>query len=225
MESIAYVIGYIFTIAAVVFLIILPAYRQYKEKQDDKHKDYSSEEIDGIFALIDGEKVFCVKYEKHQPNKKKFIKEIYFQGVGVQTAEDDRLYPYQITNMHDDEYYFRFKKAKDGPYIVYKITSMAGMDSSGIAIDGSDEPVSIVVGNDLEYQNVNSNCFIGKLQQYKGIMIVNGVAENDINKVLDNPENEEIKNFFLDAYGLKLLGIGVNSSGSGISLLGYLKNN
>ena len=45
MESIAYVIGYIFTIAAVVFLIILPAYRQYKEKQDDKHKDYSSEEI------------------------------------------------------------------------------------------------------------------------------------------------------------------------------------
>ena len=225
MESIAYVIGYIFTIAAVVFLIILPAYRQYKEKQDDKHKDYSSEEIDGIFALIDGEKVFCVKYEKHQPNKKKFIKEIYFQGVGVQTAEDDRLYPYQITNMHDDEYYFLFKKAKDGPYIVYKITSMAGMDSSGIAIDGSDEPVSIVVGNDLEYQNVNSNCFIGKLQQYKGIMIVNGVAENDINKVLDNPENEEIKNFFLDAYGLKLLGIGVNSSGSVISLLEYLKNN
>ena len=225
MESIAYVIGYIFTIAAVVFLIILPAYRQYKEKQDDKHKDYSSEEIDGIFALIDGEKVFCVKYEKHQPNKKKFIKEIYFQGVGVQTAEDDRLYPYQITNMHDDAYYFRFKKAKEGPYIVYKITSMAGMDSSGIAIDGSDEPVSIVVGNDLEYQNVNSNCFIGKLQQYKGIMIVNGVAENDINKVLDNPENEEIKNFFLDAYGLKLLGIGVNSSGSVISLLEYLKNN
>lgn len=169
--------------------------------------------------------MFCVKYEKHQPNKKKFIKEIYFQGVGVQTAEDDRLYPYQITNMHDDEYYFRFKKAKDGPYIVYKITSMAGMDSSGIAIDGSDEPVSIVVGNDLEYQNVNSNCFIGKLQQYKGIMIVNGVAEDDINKVLDNPENEEIKNFFLDAYGLKLLGIGVNSSGSVISLLEYLKNN
>ena len=54
---------------------------------------------------------------------------------------------------------------------------------------------------------------------------MNGVAENDINKVLDNPENEEKKNFFLDAYGLKLLGIGVNSSGSVISLLEYLKNN
>lgn len=225
MESIAYVIGYIFTIAAVVFLIILPAYRQYKEKQDDKHKDYSSEEIDGIFALIDGEKVFCVKYEKHQPNKKKFIKEIYFQGVGVQTAEDDRLYPYQITNMHDDAYYFRFKKAKEGPYIVYKITPMAGMDSSGIAIDGADEPAPMVAGSGLKYQKVKNNGFIGKLQQYKGIMIVNGISEDEINKVLDNPENEEIKNFFLDAYGLSLLGIGVNSSGSVISLLEYLKNN
>ena len=225
MESIAYVIGYIFTIAALVFLIILPAYHQYKEKQDDKHKDYSSEEIDGIFALIDGEKVFCVKYEKHQPNKKKFIKEVYFQGVEVQSSEDNSLCPYQITNMHDDAYYFRFKKAKEGPYIVYKITPMAGMDSSGIAIDGADEPVPMVAGSGLKYQNIKNNGFIGKLQQYKDIMIVNGIAEDEINKVLDNPENEEIKIFFLDTYGLSLLGIGVSSSGSVISLLEYLKNN
>ena len=225
MESIAYVIGYIFTIAALVFLIILPAYRQYKEKQDDKHKDYSSEEIDGIFLFFDGEKVFCVKYEKHQKKKKKFIKEVYFQGVEVQSSEDNSLCPYQITNMHDDAYYFRFKKAKEGPYIVYKITPMAGMDSSGIAIDGADEPAPMVAGSGLKYQKVKNNGFIGKLQQYKGIMIVNGISEDEINKVLDNPENEEIKNFFLDAYGLSLLGIGVNSSGSVISLLEYLKNN
>ena len=83
----------------------------------------------------------------------------------------------------------------------------------------------MVAGSGLKYQKVKNNGFIGKLQQYKGIMIVNGISEDEINKVLDNPENEEIKNFFLDAYGLSLLGIGVNSSGSVISLLEYLKNN
>lgn len=53
-------------------------------------------------------------------------------------------------------------------------------------------------------------------------MIANGILEEDINTLMLNTQNMEVKNSFLTKYRVELAGIMINIAGNAINLLQYL---
>lgn len=218
-------IPYIF-LTLIVLLFCCSIYSWYTERKEDQQKDYSNEEILGSFGNIGDKKAFFVKYKKHQPNKKKAIKNRYFQGIVLGTCEDNGLYKYRILDCYNDEFYFPNPNnpngSKDDPYVAYIVEPFIETNSPSILINGTNGPVQIVTDNGIGYQNISNNTFISRFQEYKEIMISNGIPESAINKVLNNPVNQDIQKSFLKQHGKNLADIMLNVAGVAISLLDYL---
>lgn len=93
---------------------------------------------------------------------------------------------------------------------------------ANITIEKTSGFVQVVTGSGKADQYLDGNTFSNKLEQYKSRMIANGILEEDIDALLLNTQNTEVKNSFLTKYRVELAGIMINIAGNAINLLQYL---
>ncbi|EAH0805807.1 hypothetical protein D4W20_15515, partial [Listeria monocytogenes] len=115
-------------------------------------------------------------------------------------------------------------KSKTGPYVAYKVIPKTEMKQPTINIDRSNGPVQVATGNSTAYQYVDNSSFSNKIHEYKDLMINNGILKEDIEVVVNHPDDNHIKQSFLSKYGLELAKITVNIAGTMVSLLSLLKS-
>lgn len=200
-----------------------------KERDKDAITDYSNEYLEGRFyKLPNGETWLVFEYDKiTQQRKKQYILENYSQNTEI---ENEHGYLYYISELissaHYDIVYDKNNnvKSKTGPYVAYRVIPKTEMQQSNINIDRTSGPVQINTGNSRAYQYVENSSFSNKVYEYKDLMINNGILKEDIEVVINHPEDNNIKQSFLSKYGLELAKITVNIAGTVVSLLSLLKN-
>lgn len=213
----------LFIILGVLFL-----YFKYKENENDKKTEYTMNDIGGVFySLENGETWFVFKYNKMtQQNKLNFILRNVLQGDEV---INEYGYKYVISELINNEYYDRDIDSngkvirKDGPYVVYKVIPKTAMKQSNITVERNSGAVQITTDNSTAYQSISNSDFVTKISNYREILINNGISEEDINIVLNNPKDEDVKKSFLSKYGIDLAKIMIEAGGIAISFLSYLK--
>ena len=195
------------------------------KKRGSTNRLFTRRDFRAIWSYKWPESLFC-KIQKHQPNKKQAILKKYYQGVIVGTTKGNGLYKYRILDLHDDGFYFKCpNNSKDGPYVACIITPFVDEGLSAISIDRTNGPIQIVTGNGIGYQDIRHNTFISRFEEYKNIMIQNGIPEREINIILNNPADEDIQESFFITYGVTLAEIMINIPGVVISLLDYIRGN
>ncbi|HAO5592824.1 TPA: hypothetical protein IP783_002764, partial [Listeria monocytogenes] len=186
-----------------------------KEKEKDGITDYSKEDLGGRFNnLQNGDTWLMFEYNKiTQQRKKQYILENYFQSMEV---ENEHGYLYCISELISSDYYDMVCdknnniKSKTGPYVAYKVIPKTEMKQPTINIDRSNGPVQVATGNSTAYQYVDNSSFSNKIHEYKDLMINNGILKEDIEVVVNHPDDNHIKQSFLSKYGLELAKITVN---------------
>lgn len=209
-------------IAIVIGIILIFVVKKARDK--DAVTDYSVADLGGQFSkLHNGETWLMFYYDKiTQPRKKEHILNTYFQGTEVSNT---RGYEYIISELVSDKYYEKkynadgTVKSKTGPYIAYKVIPKTEKRSSDINIKDINGPVQVATEGSVAYQHTENSSFSSKVEEYKELMISNGISEEDINAVINNPNDEYIKKSFLSRYGLELAKISVNVAGVVVNLL------
>lgn len=196
-----------------------------REREKDSTADYDNEDIRYEFIKMpNGETWLMFKYDKMtQPKKKEYILNYFTQDMEV---SNDRGYKYIISELISYEYYDKEYDSegklvfKEGPYIAFKVIPITERtEPSRIHVKDTNGPVQIVTGGSEAYQHVENSTFSTKIEDYKELMIENGISEEDINIVINNPNNEYVKKSFLSKYGLELAKISVNVAGVVVNLL------
>lgn len=217
----------------IILIIILACswvYITKKEKDRDLNTDYSKVKLGGVFqTLPEGGTGLYFKYDKRtQQKKKNYILKNYLQGIDV---SDEYGYVYKISELLNEAYYKVEHqgngnvKSKIGPYIVYKVIPKTELGQSTISIDNPNGPVQVIGDNSSGFQyNGNGNDFAETLYVYKDLMIDKGISSEDINIVLEYPNDNDVKKSFLSKYGLDLAKITIDIGGTIVSLLSLLKN-
>ncbi|MBO0442027.1 hypothetical protein JZO79_00280 [Vagococcus fluvialis] len=216
-------------ICLIVIFVIAYLYKKYKENEDDKTIQYTLDNIGGVFySLKSGETWLCFKYNKGtQTNKVNFILNNIKQDMEL---PNEYGYNYIISELLNTEYYDETRDSKgaivskNGPYIVFKVIPKTEMKKSSIAVERISGDVQIATGNSKVYKNISNSDFTTKINNYKDIMINNGILEEDINVVLSNPKDDDVKKSFLSKYGIDLAKIVIDVGGKAISFLSYLKS-
>lgn len=215
-------------LSLVVVAGIIYLYLKYRENEDDKTIQYTMDNIGGMFyPLESGQTWFVFKYNKNtQKNKLNYILENIKQG---DEWSDEHGYEYVISELLDKEYYDRVTDSngnvvsKDGPYVVYRVIPKTAMKQSNITVERNSGAVQITTDNSRAYQNISNSDFIIKVNKYRDIMVNNGILEEDIDVVLSNSKDDDVKKSFLSKYGVDLAKIAIDVGGKVISLLAYLK--
>ncbi|MBC1419348.1 hypothetical protein HB849_10010 [Listeria fleischmannii] len=200
-----------------------------KERKKDLETDYSKEDLGGIFyEMPNGETWLKFKYDKNtQQNKKQYILETVLQN---REMEDEYGYVYYVSKLINYEHYENdygsnnILKSKNGPYVAYKMVPKPEMKQSNISIDRTSGPVQVSTGNSTAYQYTENSAFSSKVYEYKDVMISNGILKEDIEVVMNHPDDSDLKQSFLSKYGLELAKITVNIAGTVVSLLSLLKS-
>lgn len=218
-------------------LLLIPAiilvagwiYNRKIDREKDLVTDYSEEDLGGRFyEMPNGETWLKFKYNKAtQQKKKQYILETVTQNMEI---ADVYGYIYCVSKLVDYEYYDiecginNSVKSKIGPYLVYKMVPKPEMKQSNINIDRTSGPVQVTTGNSTAYQYIENSSFSNKVYEYKDLMINNGILKEDIEVVINHPEDNDIKQSFLSKYGLELAKITINIAGTVVSLLSLLKS-
>lgn len=197
--------------------------RIQEERQIDAQTDYDNVDLCEFSRKMDnGETWLFFKYEVTQPNKKNYI--LNKDGRYSQGKEWTNKYGYSyiISEVLDEEYYDTIydsdgrEISKNGPYIVYKIVSTVDK-KYGDTIYG---PVQKNYGGTNTQDNSNSN-YYNQINCYKSEMVNHGISEQDINYILEKPNDKSAQRYFLEKYESVLRLIEVASAG--ISLLEFLR--
>lgn len=177
--------------------------------------------------MDNGETWLIYPYLLTQQNKKKFIIDNTYQGMELDSTYN---YTFIISELISTEYYETTINEKgnavrkSGPYIIYKVIPRTEKIDSGISLTDINGPVQVVTGGSEGYQHIENSSFSKNIEEYKDLMIQNGIPEEDINIVIENPNDEHIKKSFLSKYGLELAKISVNTAGVVVNLLKVLQN-
>ena len=134
---------------------------------------------------------------------------------------------------HNVEFWMRFKGESEAlKEIINKIelpdtnavdaNKQTDERQANITIEKTSGFVQVVTGSGKADQYLDRNTFSNKLEQYKSRMIANCILEEDIDTLLLNTQNTEVKNSFLTKYRVELAGIMINIAGNAINLLQYL---
>ncbi|MBO0470991.1 hypothetical protein JZO66_10580 [Enterococcus sp. DIV0242_7C1] len=212
----------------LVTVIALYLYSKYKENKYDQTVQYTMDNIGGMFyPLENGQTWLIFKYNKNtQKNKLNFILKNIKQGDELPNQHG---YEYVISELLDKEYYDRVRDSngnlvsKDGPYVVYRVIPKTAMKQSNITVERNSGAVQITTDNSRAYQNISNSDFITKVNKYRDIMVNNGILEEDIDVLLSNSKDDDVKKSFLSKYGVDLAKIAIDVGGKVISLLAYLK--
>ncbi|MBC2676753.1 hypothetical protein [Listeria booriae] len=213
----------------MMVLVVGWIYLKKKERDKDAVTDYSKQDLGGNFSkLQNGETWLTFEYDKiTQQRKKQYILDNYSQGMEVKNIHG---YLYYISELISNAYYEivydenNNVKSKTGPYVAYKVVPKTEMKQSNINIDRTSGPVQVTTGNSIAYQCVENSSFSNKVYEYKDLMINNGILKEDIEVVINYPEDNDIKQSFLSKYGLELAKITVSIAGTVVSLLSLLKS-
>lgn len=219
---------WLLAILIAIVIIVIYYYFQKKEIQKDAITDYGEQHLGGRFHEFEnGETWLVFPYEKTQQKKKQYILNNTFQDMEM---ADEYGYTYLISKLISAEYYHIIRdrynkvKSKTGPYVTYKVIPKTEMKQSNINIDRTTGPVQVNAGNSTGYQHTENSNFLSGVNEYRDLMINNGILEEDINAVLSHPDDHDVKQSFLSKYGVELAKITVNVAGTIVSLLSLLKS-
>ncbi|MEG0409245.1 MAG: hypothetical protein RR623_10275 [Bacilli bacterium] len=208
----------------ILFVLTLLYFKKIKEEKTiDSNTDYSQENLDGKFhELENGDTWLAFPYQLTQQNKKKFILANVQQN---KEFKDEYGYTFIVSKLINVEYYntvsnYQGVVRKTGnPYVVFKVIPKTESPDASINVTGNNAPINISNGEGTATQTIVNSSFSNKIEEYKDVMINHGILEEDINVVINNPNNEHIKESFLSKYGLELAKISVNVAGFVVNLL------
>ncbi|MEG0093593.1 MAG: hypothetical protein RR945_11090 [Erysipelotrichaceae bacterium] len=194
-----------------------------KQSEIDRNTDYCLDELGAKFYDVAINETWLVfPYLLVQQNKKKFILQSTFQNMEV---VDTYGYTYIISKLIGEEYNEQILNDKGQripekpPYVVYKVIPKTESPDASINVNGNNAPVNISNGDGTATQTIVNSSFSNKIEEYRDIMISHGILEEDINAVINNPNDEYVKKSFLSRYGLELAKISVNVAGVVVNLL------
>ena len=212
----------------LLLCVMLLIYILITERKKDSITNYNDIDLVKTFEKKpNGETWLLYRYNAiTQPEMKKYILKSHYQDMEI---FKDNNFTYVISELISDHYFQLLYdnkgnvKSKIGPYIAYKVIPKAEKKPSMIHVNDINGPVQIATEGSSTYQIVNDNTFSDTVSKYKNIMIKNGISEDDINTVINNPKNDYIKKSFLSKYGLNLAKIIINISDVAVSLLNILQ--
>ena len=177
--------------------------------------------------MQNGETWLAFEYNKiTQQRKKQYILDTTFQDMELQ---NEYGYTYLVSKLISEEYYdIKYNanntvSSKEGPYVVYKMISKTEAKQSHINIDRTNGPVQVTTGNSTASQHIENSSFSNRVNEFRDLMINNGILPEDINAVINHPNDNDVKQSFLSKYGIELAKITVNVAGTIVSLLSLLK--
>lgn len=89
-------------------------------------------------------------------------------------------------------------------------------------VSGNAGPVQVVTGNSSANMHVENSSFSNTMKMYREVMMKYGISKEDIDTVINYPNNEDIKKSFLSKYGLDLTKITVSIAGTAVKLYDIL---
>lgn len=213
-----------FNLLLIIIVLVIFIFIKKKLRDKDAVTDYSTVNLRERFNKMNsGETWLMFYYDKMtEPRKKEYILNQYYQDMEV---SNERGYKYIISELISDKYYdIEYNSEgkvslKTGPYIAYKVIPKTEKRNSNINIKDINGPVQVATEGSVAYQHTENSSFSSKVEEYKELMMRNGISEEDINAVIDNPNDEYVKKSFLSRYGLELAKISVNVAGVVVNLL------
>lgn len=217
--------NWLFITILIVGIIFLLLYK-LNEKKKDSVTDYDRVNLKGEINVINGEPYFYFKYDSFSnQNKLRYILNNYKQNTPVESEYGDR---YVISHLISKRYFFESfnnngeRVSKDGPYILYKLVPEVELKQVNNNFNNLG-PVQIVDNNSTATMNIIESQFNSKVSNYFYEMVEAGIPEKDINILMQNSNDSDVKQSFFSKYGIELAKIAVDLSGTIISLLTYLK--
>lgn len=217
--------NWLFVIISIVGIIAFVLFK-LNERKKDSVADYDGVNLNGIINVFDGVTYFYFKYDSFSnQNKFRYILNNYKQNTPVESEYGDR---YVISQLVSKRYFFESfnsngeRVSRDGPYILYKLIPEVELKHVNNNFNNAG-PVQIVDNNSSATMNIIESQFNSKVSNYFDDMIEAGIPEEDINTLIQNSNDSDVKQSFFSKYGIELAKIAVDFSGTIISLLTYLK--
>ncbi|RSI12325.1 hypothetical protein D8887_01445 [Streptococcus sanguinis] len=199
----------------IMFLVYLNRKEKLEEKKQDAQTDYSKIYLQEYSLRMDnGETWLFFEYKLTQLNKRDYILSHYRQG-DIWTNEHG--YSYMISELLDREYYeIKYDSSgrvseKEGPYIIYKLTSIIDMSHRDINYG----PVqNNYAGNNYQDNrySVYYNEIVSVLNAYKTELIQHGIKDSEINSIITSPQDKQKLEYFVEKYEPILRSIEVASA-------------
>lgn len=213
-------------IGLLSIVILVGGYIWFKknERKQDEKMIYTKDNVGGIFRPENGLTYLVFKYAPNtQFRKKQFILDNYKQGEVVTNQNGNEFIVSELVS--EVEYENPDKLIFKGEAIIkFKVISKTEIKQSGMHFGNIYAPVQVATNGSTASQYISDSSFSSKIKEVRDIMIDNGVSEEDIDVVINNPEDENVKQSFLNKYGLDLAKLSVDISGKIISLLTFLQS-